>query len=84
MKTVLMSAALLLVSGASALAQSGQRPAPVFPMPPPEPSVITTPGGRDVVTRSVTDRHTRCLHYGASIGVPGDKMEDYIKRCVLQ
>jgi hypothetical protein len=31
-------AAVLLVSGAAALAQSGQAQSPVFPMPPPEPT----------------------------------------------
>jgi hypothetical protein len=53
-------------------------------MPPPEPSVITTPGGQNVPSRPITDRSTRCLQYGASIGVPANQMEDYVKRCALQ
>ena len=79
----------LLLSGAAALAQSsaqssGQSPGGGFPMPPPEPTLMTTPGGRDVPARIGTDRHTRCMQYGASIAVPADQMDAYIKRCVLQ
>jgi hypothetical protein len=54
-------------------------------MPPPPPVVITTPNGRDVPAHiDTTDRATRCLLYGKSIGVPADQIDDYIKRCVLQ
>jgi hypothetical protein len=53
--------AVLLLSGGAALAQSGQAPSPVFPMPPPEPTTLTTPGGRDPSPVIKTDRHTRCL-----------------------
>jgi hypothetical protein len=53
-------------------------------MPPPESALTTTPGGNDMANRITTDRHTRCMQYGASIGVPPDRMEDYIKRCQLQ
>ena len=72
------------MSGGAALAQSGQAQSPVFPMPPPEPTTLTTPDGREVPSIVTTDRHTRCMQYGASIGVPRDKMDDYLKRCVLQ
>ena len=79
-------AAALNLFGGAAFAQSNASPAqaPVFPMPPPEPPVMTMPGGNDVATRITTDRVTRCMQYGASIGVPPDRMDDYIKRCQLQ
>ncbi len=79
-------AVTLSLSGGAAFAQSNASPsqAQVFPMPPPESALITTPGGTDVRTRITTDRHTRCMQYGASIGVPRDRMDDYIKRCQLQ
>lgn len=82
---IAIAAALSLVSGA-AFAQSTQSPsqAQVFPMPPPEPALVTTPGSADMATPIATDRHTRCMQYGASIGVPPDRMDDYIKRCELQ
>ena len=82
--TLLSAATVLLLAGAAARAQSGQSPAPVYPMPPPEPTFMTTPGGREVPSVITTDRHTRCMQYAASIGVPKDKMDDYLKRCVLQ
>jgi hypothetical protein len=84
MRKLLIAAVLSLVSCTIAVAQSGSAAPAVYPMPPPESVVITTPGGNDIVTRSATDRHSRCLQYGASIGVPADKMSEYLKRCVLQ
>lgn len=82
---LIFAAAAVLLSTAAALAQSsGQTPGSGFPMPPPEPSLMTTPGGRDVPAGIPTDRHTRCMQYAASIGVPADKMDGYLKQCVLQ
>jgi hypothetical protein len=48
-------------------------------------AVMSRPDGREShAPRGFVDRRTRCLSYGASIGVPADQMSDYIKRCVLQ
>ncbi len=54
--------------------------------PPPPPPVIFTLGGIDVTGahRLPPTRSTRCLQYGASIGVPRDQMADYARRCALQ
>jgi hypothetical protein len=84
--TFIAIAAVLFLACGAAFAQSNPSPsqAQVFPMPPPDPATMTTPGGRDVPARITTDRHTRCMQYGASIGVPPDRMEDYVKRCALQ
>jgi hypothetical protein len=83
MRHSLMAAtAALLLSGGDVLAQSGQ--APAYPMPPPEPILTMTPGGHEVPAAITTDRHTRCMQYAASIGVPHDKIDGYLKRCVLQ
>ncbi len=80
---LMVAAAALLISGA-ALAQSGGGGGEAFPMPPPEPAITISPGGRDVQAPIAPDRHTRCLQYGASIGVPADKIDDYVRRCVLR
>ena len=84
MRIALVIAALALAS-AQAAAQNSSPPRPVYPMPPPPPVVITTPDGREAPGHiDTTDRTTRCLLYGKSIGVPADQIDDYIKRCVLQ
>jgi hypothetical protein len=82
----IMVAAILLMSAAAATAQTNPAPKPVYPLPPPEPPVITLPNGRDVPARigPFTDKATRCLHYGTSIGVPRDRLDDYVKRCMQQ
>ena len=72
MRIALVIAALALAS-AQAVAQNSSPPRPIYPMPPPPPVVITTPNGRDVPAHiDTTDRATRCLLYGKSIGVPAD------------
>jgi hypothetical protein len=77
-------AALLALPLAPATAQDNA-PATSYPLPPPEPAIVTTPDGRDVPARfDTTDRATRCLQYAASIGVPRDQMADYTRRCALQ
>jgi hypothetical protein len=75
--------AMALLTATAAAAQNNPPP-PTFPMPPPEPSVMTAPDGRDVPSRVFNDRSTRCMQYGASIGVPAGQMEDYVRRCGLQ
>ncbi|HZL31245.1 MAG TPA: hypothetical protein VFC54_09325 [Pseudolabrys sp.] len=93
-------AAVLSLSGGAALGQSlaqslaqnivqdsvSPSQAQVFPMPPPEPSAITAPSGVDMPARAsaYSDRVTRCMQFGTSIGVPPDRMDDYIKRCQMQ
>ena len=86
MHASLVLAAATIAFTTAAAAQTNPPPRPVFPMPPPEPPVITTPGGRDVPARldTFSDRTTRCLQYGTSIGVPADQIADYVKRCALQ
>jgi hypothetical protein len=82
--TVYLMAAVMALSVAPAAAQNSSPPTS-YPLPPPEPVIITTPDGRDVPARfGTTDRATRCLQYGTSIGVPRDQMADYIRRCALQ
>jgi hypothetical protein len=73
----------VVLMATAAVAQNNPPPQ-TFPMPPPEPPVITSPGGQDVPSRLNTDRSTRCMQYGSSIGVPRDQMADYVKRCTLQ
>lgn len=81
---VLWTAIALALSAAEAAAQN--RSGPVYPLPPPPPVVMTTPGdqGGRVQIDVFSDRMTRCLHYGASIGVPADQMDAYVKRCFRQ
>lgn len=75
---------LLALAGSGAAAQTNA--APVYPLPPPPPVVITAPNGNDAPSYIdvFPDRATRCLHYGALIGVPADQMDAYVKRCVRQ
>jgi hypothetical protein len=75
---------LLVLTGVQATAQTN--PAPVYPLPPPPPVVITTPRGQNAPPQIdvFSDRATRCLHYGASIGVPPDQIDAYVKRCIRQ
>jgi hypothetical protein len=82
---VFLLLAMALLTATAAAAQNNPPP-PTFPMPPPEPSVITSPDGRDVPSRmgAFSDRSTRCLQYGTSIGVPANQIQDYVKRCSLQ
>lgn len=83
MRASVLLAAMIAVS-ATAAAQNSQAPQ-AYPLPPPPPPVISTPGGNDVPARiDATDRTTRCMQYGASIGVPRDQMADYARRCALQ
>ena len=86
-----MHAAILLVlAGAAVHAQNQPEtkpaPRPVYPMPPPEPPIVTLPNGRDAPARidTFSDKATRCLHYATSIGVPRDQVDDYMKRCTQQ
>jgi hypothetical protein len=62
------------------------KPPAVYPLPPPEPPIVTLPNGRDAPARVeiFTDKATRCLHYATSIGVPRDQLDDYMKRCTRQ
>ncbi len=84
MRASALLAAVIAVSATAAAAQNSQAPR-TYPMPPPPPPVISTPGGNDVPARiDATDRTTRCMQYGASIGVPRDQMADYARRCALQ
>ena len=73
-------------AAAPAAAQTGNPPPRAnYPLPPPLPAMVTTPGGHDLPGRiETTDRTTHCLQYAKSIGVPADQMDDYMKRCVLQ
>jgi hypothetical protein len=84
MRAMFLMAALLALSLVPAAAQNSP-PATSFPLPPPEPAIVTAPDGRDVPARiDTTDRATRCLQYGTAIGVPRDQMADYTRRCALQ
>ena len=84
MRHALILAALVLVAAPAAAQTGNPPPKAIYPLPPP-PVVMTTPGGHDAPVRiETTDRATRCLQYGKSIGVPADQMDDYMKRCVLQ
>jgi hypothetical protein len=77
-------AAVMAISVTAAAAQNAPSQT-VYPMPPPAPPVISTPGGNEVPARfDTTDRATRCLQYATSIGVPRDQMADYTRRCALQ
>ena len=62
------------------------KPLAVYPLPPPEPPVVTLPngGGSPARVETFTDKATRCLHYATSIGVPKDQIDDYMKRCTKQ
>ena len=87
----LMFPAILLtlactVANAQDKPETKPAPRPVYPMPPPEPPIITLPSGRDAPARLPTfsDKATRCLHYATSIGVPRDQLDDYMKRCTQQ
>jgi hypothetical protein len=75
---------LFALAGSGAVAQTNAPP--VYPLPPPPPVVMSTPNGNDVPSRVdiFPDRATYCLHYGASIGVPSNQMDAYVKRCVRQ
>jgi hypothetical protein len=85
MRHALILAALVLVAAPAAAQTGNPPPKAIYPLPPPPPVVMTTPGGHDAPVRiETTDRATRCLQYGKSIGVPADQMDDYMKRCVLQ
>jgi hypothetical protein len=84
MRALFLLAAVLAVSVAPAAAQNAKSQ-DSYPLPPPEPVIVTTPDGRDVPARfDTTDRATRCLQYGTSIGVPRDQMAYYTRRCALQ
>jgi hypothetical protein len=85
MRAPLLIAAAVIAFPVTAAAQNSPSPA-TYPMPPPEPPVITTPSGHDVPARldTFSDRTTRCLHYATSIGVPADQIADYTKRCALR
>ena len=88
-RTVL-TAFLCILAGAAVHAQEKpatpkDKPPAVYPMPPPEPPMVTPPtGGAPVRTETLTDKATRCLHYATSIGVPRDQLDDYMKRCTQQ
>ena len=78
------AAVLLLLATLPASAQSNPPP-PVYPFPPPSPPIMTTPSGRDLPVRiDPTDKATRCLQYAASIGVPRDRLENYLRECQLR
>jgi hypothetical protein len=79
---LLIVAVLLLPVGA--LAQDkAQRP--LYPMPPPVSPPVTVGEGGDVnaVRDVLVDRAIRCLRYAASIGVPRDRMDQYLRDCEL-
>jgi hypothetical protein len=78
--------ATAVLTATATFAQTNSPPPLNFPMPPPEAPVITSPDGRDVPSRmgAFSDRSTRCLQYGTSIGVPANQIQDYVKRCSLQ
>jgi len=77
-----MRIALVLAALALAVMQADAQTSP----PPPSPMIIITPDGRDAPARfdGFSDKTTRCVQYGKSIGVPPDQMDDYTKRCTLQ
>jgi hypothetical protein len=83
-------AMLAAVLATPAAAQTSDPPPPAaYPMPPPPapPAVVTAPDGHVTAPPRLdnfTDKASRCLQYGRSIGVPADKIEDYVKRCVQQ
>lgn len=76
---ILIAAALLLP--AVALAQD-KAPRPLYPMPP--PATVGEGGDADAVRGVLVDRAIRCLRYAASIGVPRDRMDQYLRECELQ
>ena len=74
-------AILVLFATLPAAAQSNSPPG-VYPFPPPSPPIMTSPSGRDLPVRiDPTDKATRCLQYAASIGVPRDRLESYLRDC---
>lgn len=85
-KTLIAAAALLAMSPFAALAQIEPSPAQsqYFPMPPTESSSIVSQDGQGGQVATSADRATRCRLFGRSIGVPPDRMEDYVRRCVQQ
>jgi hypothetical protein len=85
-RSLALAATMITLTTALAPAQSNAPPpASGYTMPPPDMAVMSRPDGREShAPRGFVDRRTRCLSYGASIGVPADQMSDYIKRCVLQ
>jgi hypothetical protein len=82
----LASAAVAAGAQTKAPPPSQVAPRPLYPLPPPEPPVVTLPNGRDVPARidTFSDKATRCLHYATSIGVPRDQLDDYMKRCTIR
>ena len=78
------AAVLIALATLPATAQSNPPPA-VYPFPPPSPPIITSPSGRDIPSGiDPTDKATRCLQYAASIGVPRDRLESYLRECQLR
>ena len=87
-----LAALLCLLASAAMHAQEkpetpkSKPPPAAYPLPPPEPPIVTPPNVRDAPARveTFTDKATRCLHYATSIGVPKDQIDDYMKRCTRQ
>jgi hypothetical protein len=77
------AAMLILLATLPAAAQSN--PTGVYPFPPPSPPIMTNPSGRDLPVRiDPTDKATRCLQYAASIGVPRERLESYLRDCQMR
>ena len=75
------AAVLIALATLPAAAQSNPPPA-IYPFPPPSPAITSTPSGREVpVQIDQTDKTTRCLQYAASIGVPRDRLDNYLREC---
>jgi hypothetical protein len=87
-------ASALSMLAASAVAQvnpsfpPGNAPPPLMPVPP--PPVINGPLSQSPPTGLIeprrldthSDRTTRCLHYGASRGLRGERLDAYTRECV--
>ena len=64
---------------------------PLLPPPPPPPAMIlgplpqSPPAGAPVQPRRLdthSDRTTRCLHYGGTQGLRGEKLDTFTRECV--
>ena len=78
------AALFIVLATLPAVAQSNPATG-VYPFPPPSPPIMATPGGRDLPVRiDPTDKATRCLQYAASIGVPRDRLESYLRECRMR
>jgi hypothetical protein len=75
---------LLLGSAPSALAQNQPLivvPGQPAPVPVPPQPINPQPGSAQPKVDTFSDKVTRCLHYGGSIGLPPGQRDAYVRGC---